>query len=203
MKVYSLLLKNHGHQSWWPCRTGNKFEICIGAILTQNTNWSNAEKAIDNLIKADCIDEKRIVSMNITELESLIRPSGFYKQKAKRLKEFSIFILTHGSIKKFLKNVRRDELLAANGIGPETADSILLYACEKPFFVVDAYTRRMFSSLGRIKADADYEDIRKFFEENIPSDVNLYKEFHALIVKHAKVCCRGFLKDGCILAKAQ
>ena len=203
MNVYNLLLKNHGRQSWWPCRTGNKFEICVGAILTQNTNWSNAEKAIDNLIKAGCMDAKKIGSIKIKHLESLIRPSGFYKQKAKRLKEFSIFILTHGSIKKFLKNVRRDELLAANGIGPETADSILLYACEKPFFVVDAYTRRMFSSLGQIKANADYEDIRKFFEENIPSDVNLYKEFHALIVKHSKVCCRGFLKDGCILAKAQ
>lgn len=198
MKLYNLLLKNHGHQSWWPCKTGNKFEICIGAILTQNTNWGNVEKAISNLVTANAIDPKKIAEMNIRKLQSLIKPSGFFRQKAKRLKEFSKFVLTFGTVEKFLKYVTRDELLNVKGIGHETADSILLYACGKPYFVVDAYTRRMFSSLGLIE-DTDYEVIRNFFEERVPQDAQLYKEFHALIVKHAKTCCRGFLSDGCIL----
>lgn len=198
MKVYDTLLKYHGHQNWWPCKTGNKFEICIGAILTQNTSWSNVEKAIDNLINAQAISAEKIVDIDIRRLESLIRPSGFFRQKARRLKEFSIFVLAYGNMKKFLEKVTRDELLNVNGVGPETADSILLYACGKPYFVVDAYTRRMFSTLGLINS-GDYEVIRKFFEGHVPRDMRLYKEFHALIVKHAKTCCRGFVTDICIL----
>lgn len=198
MDIYDTLLKFHGHQKWWPCRTGNKFEICVGAILTQNTNWGNVEKAIGNLIKAQAISAEKIVGIDIRKLQSLIKPSGFFRQKALRLKEFSRFVLTFGSIDNFLRNVTREELLNVKGIGPETADSILLYACEKPYFVIDAYTRRMFSSLDLIE-DTDYEYIRNFFERRVPRDAQLYKEFHALIVKHAKTCCKGFLKDGCIL----
>lgn len=201
MAIYDTLLKNHGPQNWWPCRTGNKFEICIGAILTQNTNWGNVEKAISNLIDAKAMRPEKIAKMDIRELQSLIRPSGFFRQKARRLKDFSAFVLTFGVMRNLLKNVTREQLLALNGIGPETADSILLYACERPYFVVDAYTRRVFTALGMINSE-DYEHIRNYFESNLPKDTKLYNEYHALIVRHAKDCCRGFVRDGCILAKA-
>jgi endonuclease-3 related protein len=199
MKIYSTLLKEHGPQRWWPCRTANRFEICVGAILTQNTSWTNVEKAIDNLIKARCLDARKIARMHITKLQKLIRPSGFFRQKSKRLKDFSAFVLGFGSTGNFLKSVTRGALLQVNGIGPETADSILLYACDRPYFVVDSYTRRMLSSLGLIDANSEYESIKQFFEERLEMDVGLYKEFHALIVRHSKECCRGFLKEGCIL----
>lgn len=198
MGVYNILLKEHGPQNWWPCKTENKFEICVGAILTQNTNWNNVEKAIDNLIKARCVDPKKIAEMDVRKLQTLVRPSGFFRQKSVRLKDFSRFVLTFKTIKNFLKNVARDELLNVKGIGPETADSILLYACKKPYFVIDAYTRRMLSSLGLINSE-DYEEIKNLFEQNIPRNVNLYKQFHALVVKHAKTCCRGFVTKNCIL----
>ncbi len=198
MRIYDALLKRHGRQNWWPCKTGNTFEVCVGAILTQNTNWNNVEKAIGNLIKAKCIDARKIAAMDNGKLQSLIRPSGFFRQKAKRLKEFSHFVLSFGTMNNFIKDVTRGELLNVRGIGPETADSILLYACDKPYFVVDAYTRRMLSSL-RLLNSEDYERIRNFFERNVPQDANLYKEFHALIVKHAKTCCRGFAGKDCFL----
>jgi len=184
--TYKELLKKHGKQNWWPSVTRKKFEICIGAILTQNTNWRNVEKAIANLIDVDAIDPVAILNMPTNKLEGLIRPSGFFRQKAKRLKEFSEFVLSYGSFEKFAKNVTREELLDVNGIGKETADSILLYACGKPYFVVDAYTRRLFSNLGLIKGDEEYDDIRQLFESKLPKNVELYKEFHALIVKHGK-----------------
>ena len=198
MKIYGLLLRHHGPQYWWPCRTGNKFEICIGAILTQNTNWANVEKAISNLIDAKAIGPEKISRMNSRKLQSLIKSSGFFRQKARRLKEFSRFVLTFRDTGNFLRSVTRDQLLGVKGIGRETADSILLYACGKPYFVVDTYTRRMLSSLGLVNSE-DYEGVRRLFEDNIPRDAGLYKEFHALIVKHAKTCCRGLVKDGCIL----
>lgn len=198
MKIYNTLLKHHGRQNWWPCKTGNKFEICIGAILTQNTNWDNVEKAISNLVDAKAISPGKIAKMDARRLQSLIRPSGFFRQKSRRLKDFSAFVLTFGTVRNFLENVAREQLLAVKGIGPETADSILLYACEKPYFVVDAYTRRMFTSLGMIDSE-DYGHIRNYFESKLPKDAKLYNEFHALIVRHAKDCCRGFVRDGCIL----
>jgi len=117
-------------------------------------------------------------------LERLVKPSGFYRQKAKRLKSFAKFVVDFDG--NFYKNVTRDELLAIKGIGRETADSILLYACSKPYFVVDAYTRRLFSRLGLIKGSEDYEKLRKMFEERLPKDAELYKEFHALVVEHEK-----------------
>ncbi len=201
MKIYNLILKQHGHQNWWPSQTGSKFEVCIGAILTQNTNWSNVEKAIGNMIKEDCVSPEKISAMSIRRLESLVRPSGFFRQKARRLREFSKFVLRLGSMENFAKKVTREELLGINGIGPETADSILLYACGKPYFVVDAYTRRMFSAIGLIEPDAGYESVRSFFEKNLEKKTELYKEFHALIVKHSKKCCRGFVRGRCILGK--
>ena len=201
MDIYGVLLKKHGYQKWWPCKTGNPFEICIGAILTQNTNWANVEKAIDNLIKEKCVDPKKIAEMDGRKLQALVRPSGFFRQKAQRLKEFSDFVLTFGGVENFLKNVTREGLLEINGVGHETADSILLYACGKPYFVVDAYTRRMFSALGIVKDDMGYEVIRNFFEENMEKDAKLYNEFHALIVRHSKDCCKGFVSGNCMLRK--
>lgn len=184
--TYRELLKRYGKQNWWPSVTRNKFEICIGAILTQNTNWRNVEKAIGNLIDADSVDPATIVNMPAKKLERLIRPSGFFRQKTKRLKELSRFVLSYGSFERFAKNVTREELLSVNGIGKETADSILLYACGKPYFVVDAYTRRLLSGLGLIKGNEEYDEIRRLFESELQKNVELYKEFHALIVKHGK-----------------
>ncbi len=186
LKIYKKLLKRYGNQNWWPIRTKNKFEICIGAILTQNTSWKNVEIAIANLIEADAIDAKKIASMAIRRLEKLIRPSGFFRQKARRLKEFSRFVISYGIFNNFVKNVSREDLLEVKGIGKETADSILLYACNKPYFVVDNYTRRLLAELGVIKGNESYDEIRKMFEKSLPRHVVLYKEFHALIVEHMK-----------------
>jgi len=184
--VYEKLKKEFGHQNWWPVKTGSRFEICIGAILTQNTNWKNVEKALNNLIAAKALNPRIIAEMPKAKLEKLIRPSGFYKQKAERLKTFSNFFLNKNN---FYKNITREELLKVKGIGKETADSILLYACNKPFFVVDAYTKRSFSRIGLI-SENDYEKIRTIFEKNIPRDISFYKEFHALIVELSKKYCK-------------
>jgi endonuclease-3 related protein len=186
LTLYKKLLKAHGRQDWWPVRTKNNFEICIGAILTQNTNWKNVEKAIGNLIEADAVDEKKISSMQIGRLEKLIRPSGFFRQKSRRLKEFSRFVISYGVFDDFVRNVSREDLLKVKGIGKETADSILLYACSKPYFVVDSYTRRMLAEIGLIKGDEPYDEIREMIEDKLPRDLELYKEFHALIVEHMK-----------------
>jgi endonuclease-3 related protein len=189
--IYHKLLSRFGPQNWWPV-SGNGhrgWEVCVGAVLTQNTNWNNVEKALQNLITTKQMDPKNITSLDKRRLQRLIRSSGFYKQKARRLKTFAEFVLGFGTLDDFLKRVTREQLLALNGIGPETADSILLYACERPYFVIDAYTRRIFSRLGLIETK-DYEELRTFFESNLPKDVNVYKEFHALIVRLAKEHCR-------------
>ncbi len=191
-KIYKMLLKKYGRQNWWP--TSGEFEppeleICIGAILTQNTNWKNVEKALENLIDAKKLTAKSIASCPLPALERIIRPSGFYRQKAERLRDFCKFINDFEG--DFYRDITREKMLAICGIGPETADSILLYACGKPYFVVDAYTRRMFSRLGLIKGDEDYETLRGFFESRLPEDVELYKEFHALIVEHEKRTSRN------------
>jgi endonuclease-3 related protein len=191
--VYQKLLSYFGKQNWWPAKRNfesDEWEICLGAILTQNTNWRNVEKALDNLNKHGKITVKSISEAPKEELTKIIRPAGFYNQKAERLKTFSKFVLKFGSLENFLKNVKREELLKLKGIGPETANSILLYAGNRPYFVVDAYTRRVFSRLGFIDANTNYETIRKFFEKNLPRDVEIYKEFHALIVELAKKFCR-------------
>ncbi|MBI2543382.1 MAG: endonuclease III domain-containing protein [Candidatus Aenigmarchaeota archaeon] len=186
MKLYNELLEKHGKQNWWPVMTDNKFEICIGAILTQNTSWRNVEMALANMIKARTINPSKIASMPTKRLEKMIRPSGFFRQKAKRLKEFSKFVLSYGSFNKFLKNTTREDLLSVKGIGKETADSILLYACGKPFFVVDSYTRRLLSRNNMLDGKKEYDEIREIFESNIPRNIKLYKEFHALIVVNGK-----------------
>jgi len=190
LKIYETLLKHFGPQAWWPVRgkANPVYEICVGAILTQNTAWANVEKALDNLIKINMLEPKKILATPDKKLQKLIRPAGFFNQKAERLKIFSRF---------FLDNPKptREQLLALKGIGPETADSIMLYAFDRPHFVIDAYTRRVFSRLGLVKG-ADYEELQRFFEENLPKKVSLYKEYHALIVELAKTYCKKIPQCG-------
>ena len=165
----------------------------VGAILTQNTAWDNVEKALSNLRKANCLTVEKISKISLRKLQTLIKPSGFYKQKALRLKNFvhSIWMVTR------FECFTREYLLSLNGIGPETADSILLYAIGKPYFVVDAYTKRIINHLGIFNSE-NYNEIQKFFEKNIPKDVEIYKEYHALIVALAKNFCRKKIEcKGC------
>ncbi|MBI5574130.1 MAG: endonuclease III domain-containing protein [Elusimicrobia bacterium] len=195
-KIYKKLLKYFGPQGWWPIggiynpfkkcfSEKEKFEVMVGAILTQNTAWNNVEKALSNLRRANLLDIKKISKINSRKLETLIKPSGFYKQKAVRLKNFVNSVRPIGLI----ENMSREEWFRINGIGPETADSILLYALGKPYFVVDAYTKRLVNRLGIFNSEK-YEEIREFFEKNIPRSIEIYKEYHALIVALAKNFCK-------------
>ncbi len=203
ISVYRKLLDTYGPQGWWPVDlyyhkakgTDPREEIVIGAVLTQNTNWKNVEKALDRLKEKDLLSFKGILHIKKEELEEIIKPVGFYRIKAARLKE----VVKHLEPVSKIENIKREDLLSIKGVGKETADSILLYAGEKPFFVVDAYTKRLLERLKGI--EGNYEDIRKLFEENIPRDVEIYKEYHALIVKHAKVHCSKSPKcEGCPLS---
>ncbi|MDD4352836.1 MAG: endonuclease III domain-containing protein [Candidatus Nanoarchaeia archaeon] len=205
LSIYNKLLNKYGYQGWWPLiehegnnptKTGSikgyhvndysfpkndfqRFEICIGVILTQNTNWVNVEKSLNNLYKNDFLSPEKIIN-NIEKVKELIKPSGYFNIKAGYLFNFSKFYL---SLKARLPS--RDELLSVKGIGKETADSILLYAYNQPIFVVDVYTKRIFNNL-RIINSINYEEIRAFFENELPKDYRLFQEFHALIVEHAK-----------------
>ena len=188
ISIYKKLLRKHGKQKWWPVKhdfVPAELEICIGAILTQNTNWRNVEKALQNLSDAGAVSAERIAKMRLSKLEKLIRPSGFYRQKAGRLKKFCAFVVQFNG--NFYKDVTREHLLSLNGIGRETADSILLYACNKPFFVVDAYTRRLLSQEKIIRGSENYDQIRGMFEDQLPRKTKIYKEFHALIVQNGKI----------------
>lgn len=187
-KVYEKLLKQFGPQGWWPVERNfnpREWEICVGAILTQNTNWNNVEKALENLSNSGILTPEDVSKINTRKLETLIKSSGFYKQKAERLKEFAKFVLSFGDFEKFRKNVKRSELLEVKGIGFETCDSILLYACDRPYFVIDSYTKRFIRNLG-INTKEDYESLRVYFEKNLPRKIEIYKEFHALIVEWGK-----------------
>lgn len=180
--VYHQLLKKFGPQNWWPADSA--YEVVVGAILTQNTNWKNVEKAIANLKKENRLNEKAVLETESQELEVLIRSSGFYKQKAERLK-FATRKWLELKGKTLSTAVLRSELLGVKGIGKETADSIILYAFGKPIFVIDAYTRRFCKRYFDFEA-CEYDDYRDFFESNLPRDLGLFKEYHALIVEWAK-----------------
>ncbi len=189
LRIYEVLMKAYGPRRWWPAK--NPYEMMVGAILTQNTTWSNVEKAIANL--GDKLTPQFIMEAPVEELELYIRSSGYHKQKALRLKALTEW---YGRYDYQVDKARaqegeelRQELLAVKGIGPETADSILTYALEKPYFVVDAYTRRILSRLG-YELEPTYDGLRKQIEESIPRDLSLYNEFHALIVEHAKRHCQ-------------
>lgn len=189
--VYQCLFDSYGRQNWWPGET--PFEVMVGAILTQNTAWSNVEKAIANLIRADVLSPEAIVATHPRRLASWLKPSGYFNVKAKRLRAFCRWLIDRGGeryLEKTETEALRTELLRVHGIGPETADDILLYALGRPVFVIDAYTRRIFSRLGLITGKENYEDLRQKFEHTLPTDVDLYNEYHALIVIHGKDICR-------------
>ena len=186
--IYNRLKKQHPHvnSGWWP--VSGKFkpvqlEIVVGAFLTQNTNWRNVEKALGNLINEEKTTAATIASTPLITLQRIIKPSGFYRQKAKRLRDLCRLISEFDG---FYRNVTRGQLLGVTGIGRETADSILLYACNRPYFVVDAYTKRLLLREKIIAGKEKYDEIREMFEKSLPKKVNLYKEFHALIVENEK-----------------
>jgi endonuclease-3 related protein len=191
--VYQTLMRTFGGQGWWPAET--PFEVLVGAILTQNTAWKNVELAIDNLKEAGVLTPQGLRNLDETRLAALIRPAWYYNIKAKRLKNVMDFLdQEYGGelVMMFSDSLARlrDKILTVNGIGPETADSILLYAGEKPIFVVDAYTRRVLSRHGMLTDGATYEDIQQLFMQNLPREVSLYKEYHALLVHVAKTFCK-------------
>lgn len=193
MEIYELLYQRYGPGYWWPGQ--GRFEIVVGAILTQNTNWGNVEKAIANLKAADCLTAERLYRMDVSELARLIRPTGYYNIKAKRLKNFLGWLFDNydGELDRLDglgTDVLRQELLKIKGIGAETADSILLYAFERTVFVVDTYTCRILGRHGFIEEGADYEQVREFFESNLAGDVKLFNEYHALLVRVGKEYCR-------------
>ncbi len=193
MAYYWAMEDHFGFQDWWPGETPD--EVAIGAILTQNTNWSNVEKAIRNLKAAGALSISKLASLARKELASLIRSSGYFNIKERRLRAFSEEIMQNfnGSILKMSSipfNALRERLLAVNGIGEETADSIILYAIEAPTFVVDTYTRRVASRHGLVPKNATYAEIKYFYESNLEKDVDLFKEYHALLVAVGKHFCK-------------
>ncbi len=191
--IYRRLLAAYGPQGWWPVSgrfRPRELEIIIGAVLTQNTNWGNVEKALRTMEKAGLVTTEAILAAEQKELEEAIRPSGFYRQKAVRLAGLLEEIGERGGVEEFLKRVKREELLELRGIGPETADSLLLYAAGRAEFVVDAYTRRILGRLGLVEENQTYGQVKQFFEAGRPRDAGPYNEFHALLVRLAKERCR-------------
>ncbi len=190
---YNALFRALGPQNWWPART--PFEVIVGAVLTQNTAWTNVEKAMNNLRRERLLTPAALERVPQARLARLIRSSGYFRQKAKKLKAFVRFLRRDyaGSLARMFRAPTaglREKLLAVHGIGPETADSILLYAARHPVFVVDAYTKRILSRHGLAAEKAGYEELRALFENNLPRDVQLYNEFHGLIVMTGKHWCR-------------
>jgi endonuclease-3 related protein len=193
LAIYHTLLSIFGEQGWWPADT--PFEVMVGAVLTQNTAWRNVEQAIENLKGEGVLTPLGLRGIDRERLAELIRPAGYYNVKAKRLKSLVEFLDTEygGDLTKMFSEPLehlRGKILAVKGIGPETADSILLYAGEKPIFVIDAYTRRILSRHDLITDSASYGDIQDLFMRGLPSDVSLYKEYHALLVRLAKTFCK-------------
>lgn len=193
LDIYDTLYKSFGPQHWWPGET--PFEVAVGAILTQNTNWGNVEKAIGNLKQQKALRAKHLYDMPHERLAALIRPAGYFNVKTKRLKEFLSFLLNHyrGSIARMKDediHSLRHSLLNVKGIGPETADSIILYALEKPVFVIDAYTKRVLVRHKLAPEQATYHELQELFHHNLPTDVQLFNEYHALFVMVGKHYCK-------------
>lgn len=221
--IYSTLLDTYGPQGWWPLlslsgtnptKTGSvqgyhpedysypknkneQFEICVGAILTQNTNWTNVEKALKNLMEKNLLDADKMLKANTEILKTAIRPAGYFNQKIKKLLLFAEFFTSLNS-----KTPSRKELLDLWGIGPETADTMLLYAYKIPSFVVDAYTKRIVTHLRLVPQKADYNEIKHLFENELEKDFKVFQEFHALLVEHAKhYYSKKPYGQGCFLKK--
>src|SRR5271169_2005523 len=193
LRYYEAMSGALGPMRWWPAQT--PFEVIVGAILTQSTAWENVERAIANLRSARVLTPLAMLRVPTPRLAALVRPSGYFRQKAKKLKAFVRFLETEygGSLERMFETPTlelREELLSVHGIGPETADSILLYAGNHPVFVVDAYTHRIFGRHGITDGKADYEKVRAFIETSIPLQPELFNEFHALIVNTGKNWCR-------------
>ena len=191
--MYDRLYDFYGPQNWWPAQSS--FEMLIGAVLTQNTNWQNVRKTIDNLREHDLLDFDTICSISVDELATLIRSSGYYNLKARRLRNLVDMIRDEydGSLEQLLSEeleVARASLLSVKGIGPETADSILLYAGRFPIFVVDAYTHRVFSRHDLVDEECDYHSLQDLFMDNLPHEAELFNEYHALIVRVGKEFCK-------------
>ncbi len=203
LEIYRLLYQYFGPQHWWPAET--PFEVIIGAILTQNTAWDNVTKAIENLKKANVLSCEAIFDIPVEKLAQLVRPSGYFNQKARRLKNFCYFLSeNYGCDLKTMFTedmyVLRKKLLSVKGIGPETADSILLYAGDLPIFVVDTYTYRILSRHNIIPEETSYEEIQALFMDSLDNDIDLFKEYHALIVMTGKNYCKKKPKcEGCPL----
>ncbi|WP_456435699.1 endonuclease [Thermovibrio ammonificans] len=194
-QLLQVLLEHFGPQNWWPAET--PFEVCVGAVLTQNTTWENASRAVGNLKKANLLTPEALSSTDEGELQNLIKPAGFFRQKARYLKELSRFVVREGGIeglKAQALKVLRPKLLNVKGIGPETADSILLYALDKPSFVVDKYTKRLLYRLGVLEGESvSYNRVKALVEGEIPpteEHLKEYKELHALIVELCKRYCK-------------
>ena len=207
LDIYQRLYAAYGPQGWWP--GGSPFEVVVGAILTQAAAWVNVEKAIENLKAAGALSPRGILDTPLAELARLVYPAGYYNAKARKLKAFveMLFERHGGDLDRLLAlplPELRPELLATHGIGPETADAIVLYAAGQPCFVIDAYTRRVFGRLGLTPARDDYASWQALFEDALPPDATLYNEYHALIDRHAKALCRKqplcaqcFLREVC------
>lgn len=220
LQIYEKLLSHFGQQNWWPVSdegklkatyeprsklsAEQKFEICVGAILTQNTAWKNVEKAIENLKKAKVLTPEKITKMQKRSLAKLIAPSGFFNQKGAYLRNFCKFWIACGQTQLFELPAEqlRKELLSVKGVGRETADSVVLYAAGKPKFVVDAYTKRIVERVYS-RRFSGYEDLQQFFESNLPQDAKLFNEFHALLVALGKEIClkKKPLCENCQLRK--
>lgn len=189
--LYQGLLALYGEQSWWPA--DSPFEVAVGAVLTQNTNWTNVERAIDRLKAANALDCDAILSLQAAQLAELIRPAGYYNLKAQRLRNLCDYLRSIGGLDVLGQlpiSQAREGLLGVKGVGPETADDILLFALDVPVFVIDAYTRRLLQRQGLARGDEPYEVLRAGFEQALPAEPDLFKEYHALIVEHAKQACR-------------
>jgi len=193
IKMYDAMHHTLGNSSWWPGES--RLEIMLGAILTQNTAWTNVEKAINNLKDGGLLNLNALFAIETDELAGLIRPAGYFRVKAMRIKSLLAWIQDFADGK--LENldsvdtwVLREELLAVKGVGPETADAILLYALERPSFVVDEYTRRIFSRHGMVPEEVTYPDLQDFFMDALPEDTSLFNEYHALIVRVGKNWCK-------------
>jgi endonuclease-3 related protein len=202
LPLFSRLLRTWGPQHWWPGET--PFEVMVGAVLTQNTAWTNVEKAIANLVAHDWLDAGRIAGLRRQDLARCLKPSGYYNVKAERLQAFCRWYRQAGgypALARLPTAELREALLAVTGIGPETADDILLYAFARPVFVVDAYTRRLFSRYELCRGDEPYEQLRTAVEAAGGADTGFFNELHALIVRHAKEVCRVRPRcSNCVLA---
>ncbi len=204
-QVFEHLKAHYGPQHWWPAET--PFEVIVGAVLTQNTSWKNVERALENLRQAELLSPRELYQVPLEELAELLRPAGYYRLKARRLRNLLEMIVEQYDADLTVMfsqpiDVLRERLLAVNGIGPETADSILLYAGGLPRFVVDAYTHRLVTRHGWIEPEADYHTLQAWFEERLEADPPLYNEYHALIVRVGNQHCRKTPRcQGCPLEK--